>query len=525
MKAWIAAFLLLAVVGAGRGDEPKLPADVQDVIFLADKRPVRLRLHILIDGQPYASVYQSAWDDYLKSLFKHLDRDGDGFLNEAEGQRLPPPSQQGATGRPTNLAFNFRVVDTNGDGKLDMSEVAAYYRDYGGAGLQVNIAPGLVQSSVLFGAELFNRLDTNKDGKLSKDELVAAANLMDLDRDGDELLSPQEILPRLFAMNAASGRVPRSMTRPGRNDSAFIFPGWGQSADVVTERLRKRYGDKSEYRAEQAPDAELRIRLGTTSANEKPFEMVGIHDKSIQIHPTEAGFVLYLSDCNTSIDFHINEGRPMPPARMRQNCLDQFRAADIAKNGHLTLREAQLRGFFPQQFELLDRDLDGKLTEKELLDFLDNVQVRQAKAVTSVVSVLVSDAGQDLFDLLDSNRDGRLGLWELRAAPRLLAHLGKESLARDEVPRSYHVALGLCQSSFDRSGGYGTFTPRGLPMLALDWSQPGLVWFYKMDRNRDGYVSLREFLGPVEVFRKLDLNGDGLISPEEALKAQETKSR
>jgi hypothetical protein len=40
-----------------------------------------------------------------------------------------------------------------------------------------------------------------------------------------------------------------------------------------------------------------------------------------------------------------------------------------------------------------------------------------------------------------------------------------------------------------------------------------------MDRNRDGFVSLREFLGPEAAFRKLDLNGDGLISPEEAQRA------
>jgi hypothetical protein len=33
-----------------------------------------------------------------------------------------------------------------------------------------------------------------------------------------------------------------------------------------------------------------------------------------------------------------------------------------------------------------------------------------------------------------------------------------------------------------------------------------------MDRNGDSDVSLREFLGPIEHFRKLDRNGDGLIS-------------
>ena len=42
------------------------------------------------------------------------------------------------------------------------------------------------------------------------------------------------------------------------------------------------------------------------------------------------------------------------------------------------------------------------------------------------------------------------------------------------------------------------------------------AWFVAMDRNGDGYVSPREFLGPPELFRQLDTDGDGLLSPEEA---------
>jgi hypothetical protein len=40
-----------------------------------------------------------------------------------------------------------------------------------------------------------------------------------------------------------------------------------------------------------------------------------------------------------------------------------------------------------------------------------------------------------------------------------------------------------------------------------------------MDRNGDGVISPREFLGPPEVFRELDTNGDGVISPQEAARA------
>jgi hypothetical protein len=37
-----------------------------------------------------------------------------------------------------------------------------------------------------------------------------------------------------------------------------------------------------------------------------------------------------------------------------------------------------------------------------------------------------------------------------------------------------------------------------------------------MDRNGDGDVSRREFLGTDEEFREIDTDGDGLISIEEA---------
>jgi hypothetical protein len=47
----------------------------------------------------------------------------------------------------------------------------------------------------------------------------------------------------------------------------------------------------------------------------------------------------------------------------------------------------------------------------------------------------------------------------------------------------------------------------------------GPLWFQKMDRNHDGDVSPREFLGPFEQFKKIDADGDGLIDAKEADRA------
>ncbi len=44
----------------------------------------------------------------------------------------------------------------------------------------------------------------------------------------------------------------------------------------------------------------------------------------------------------------------------------------------------------------------------------------------------------------------------------------------------------------------------------------GPLWFRKMDRNHDGDLSPKEFIGPRKAFERLDRDGDGLIDVQEA---------
>jgi Ca2+-binding EF-hand superfamily protein len=561
----------------------KAPRDAQDFVLFGETRPVLVRLHVRVDGKPV----QHVWQENIDHLFRSLDTDHDGVLSKKEAEQAPSPEMLFGSGgfvirgpAPAMPQFN-----ANRDGKVTLAEFADYYRRNGApplrvvAGQQANVQVRLFAANTgrLIGgppsaealdAALFKALDADGDGKLSRAELAAASQVLQkLDLDDDEMITVPELLPN----SDGGGRFTFFVLADGSPSQAAPTAGIllpitpGESPAPLVRELQTRYGSKATgparkmtrqelgldgatFRrldmngdgvldgdelarfADRPPDLELTCRLGKDGPGEMEVQAgpTGGQASGVAAAVRRGGERNLLLDLgNVRLDLRA-VGQVMRGPRvvqpLRQRYLAQFKAADRDNNGYLDEQEAMASPFFRGMFKMMDSDGDGKLFEKEMLAFLDRVLELQLRAQSSCASVNVGENGQGLFDLIDTDHDGRLSVRELRNAAKLVGQLDRDGdgcLSRNEIPRNYQITVQL------GTGGNG-FAPgvRFARRVALGgFPQPGQrpaagpVWFRKMDRNHDGDVSRREWLGTEEEFNRIDTDGDGLISLEEAERA------
>ena len=521
--------------------------DTLEVVFLANTRPLRVRVQITLSGRPLAA----AWDAHLRKLFAAFDRDGDGSLNRLECEHIF--SARGMTGlllgshyyRTPSGPPVFEAIDRDGDNRVSFAEFAAYY---------AAAAPDLVRPRHIpveapndrLTHELFAKLDLNKDGKLSRDEVRQAETiLITSDRDGDECLSPTEIFPDLFdrpvrrAADAMAG-MPAQTTTPPPPDLS-VYPG--RLPGSVVQGLVRRYDrnhdghltreevgfSPSEFAVLDAngdgklspaeleawrtgpPDFRAALNLGRKAAEcaavVTPAGRVPPGD--VELRTGEPGRAV-LRVGRQFLDLSVAP----PPSAGRQN-RDARDLASAYPQNKKVVTEDDIAGpqfqFLRIVFDSADFDGDGKLTRAEFVKYLD----LQQSTIDLALSLTYATRTPSLFQLLDENGDGRLSVRELRTAwDRLivLEPAGGDVVTKAAIQPAAGVRLG--QSAFvaaDPTTNGNPF-PRGPTGTGR-----GPVWFQKMDRNGDGDVSRAEFLGTAEDFAAIDANGDGLISLAEAV--------
>jgi Ca2+-binding EF-hand superfamily protein len=576
----VALALMLTGAPAPAAAPPKVRPAAQDFVFLAEARPVLVRVHAQIGDRPI----NAAWADFMKYLFAHLDVNGDGVLSKAEVERAPTLDQIRSGALAINLGRNkpptLAELDLDKDGKASLTELAAYYEKKGLVPFQFEYDSGPVFSpqAAIFGGgrpeptvqavsdAIFARLDTNKDGKLTRKELEAALDvLMPLDEDEDEIITTREMVPhykprnnpfnlaammgkavkggkgalKLMVPVALPGEAPPDLVRflhmryggKGRLPAAPKLTREQIGLDEATFRRLDRNGDGVLDSAELArfadrpPDLELRARLG--GEKDTRLEVAGpkATPGSLAARLEVTGAVGLLDLGATRMELRgrpEEEGYDSLAGIIRQQILAQFKAADKDNKGYLDEKAANASRVFGGLFKQMDRDGDGKLTEKEVIAWLDHIAEMQNRATACCATLVLSDQSRGLFDLLDNNRDRQLSIREMRGAAGLLDRLdrtGKGYLTKKDIPRSYQLALRRGPELPDDPGGTRAF----LALYRVSYKNEagtgagaGPLWFRKMDRNRDGDVSRKEWMFSEEKFREIDSNGDGLISAAEA---------
>jgi Ca2+-binding EF-hand superfamily protein len=551
------------------GKPLRAPAiDYLDFVFVASDRPVLVRLHMRQGDRPYSA----AWDDYMKKFFDYFDKNGDGKLSKAEVERAPNTQflqfhLQGSIGFPIQgQMVRLQDMDQNKDGEVVLDEFKDYYRKGGISPLQFfnnnnRTATDRVTSTV------FRYLDTNRDGKLSAEEMTRAPEaLRRMDLDEDEMLTAAELMPGGDNNNGYFFAVDTGVSRGGPTpEMGFIEikPGAADAAarQVLTQYDKNKNGklsreeigldkplfdqldvnhdgqlDAKEFAAFFRRDADLELigRLGAANAAQQKvatfLKNIGISGQVLRAEifnpdkrdmplaarvKRQSPVALALALGDAHIDLSVSDQAFAQFTNLKQFYTQQFKQADTDKKGVIDMKKARTAQFLDQIFPLADRDGDGKLTEKELTAYLD----MQVEGANSQTQLTITDEGRSLFEVLDANGDGRLSIRELRSAWERMKPLAKSTvgLARGDISRRLGVSIGPGQGR--RFRAVQVRNGMGRPPQGGNKSAP--LWFTKMDRNGDGDISPREFIGRDEDFRKLDADGDGLISVEEARQFEE----
>jgi Ca2+-binding EF-hand superfamily protein len=259
---------------------------------------------------------------------------------------------------------------------------------------------------------------------------------------------------------------------------------------------------------------------GKTSARVRGLD--GVAPEGLAVRQLSEG-VVEIDVGLLRVDFHVEDGLGAIETA-RKTIKARFDAADANQDGYLEESELTQDNGQPSPlanlFKPLDRNGDGKVYPSEIDDFV----TKQAEAARGRLTLSATDQGRALFGLLDLDRDRQLGAREVLETSARLSACDRDRDGRispEEIP--HHIQMTLIRGDLSallvvpanpNAAVVATTRPTAGP--AASRVPTGPIWFRKMDRNRDGDVSRREFLGTREQFDKLDRDHDGLIGPDEA---------
>jgi len=325
-------------------------------------------------------------------------------------------------------------------------------------------------------------LDANRNGWLSNAETSDAAELFHYDRNGDRLLTGDEL-----TRNESGGFGPEFIATARTDRNSFRGPLTCKVSSDVTP----------------PPDAILDVRYSSTS-----------HETSIRFSRGNENWPLEVAEQSRSrivlnlagrqIELRLIPGSYRPVQQAKSRLRQQFDRL-ASESGQYVLSQR-----VPDSLQslglLADQNSDGAVDPEELRNCLDTYMAARVVAQQASLRLAVVPESRSLDRLVDVNLDGRLSRREIHGVPSVLRDLSgdRSQFFREDVPRRLSI---LPQR--------GPATAQGIPR-ATD-SAP--AWFVRSDRNRDVDVDRDEFLGTPKDFARLNKNGDDWIDRNEAIQA------
>ncbi len=528
---------------------------VQDLVILGETRPILVRLRVSVGDR----AFRSAWLDATRTLQAQLDRDHDGKLTTAEAEAGGLPLYLGpavvAPGAKPRAEVDFNPKD----GLISVEELTEALR--GGSGPFRVQVDGLADRRT---DALFDHLDRDKDGLLTRPELAAVVgSLRKLDRDDNELIAADEVAsvgpPAAVVTSAMMGgrasretavppavelvagesplRVVRLLLKkydtgssrgPGKTDSklspeefaippsAFQAADTGHDGTLNLDELRK-------YLAQSPVDVVVDVALSPEPTG-RPLARVqgvdGILPDGFAVQSLAEGMV-GVEVGSIRLDIQVDDGLGAADSA-RKTFRARFDALDANQDGYLEESELDQNNGQPSPlaglFRPLDRDGDGKLYPAEVDDYV----TRQIAANRGRLTLTASNEGRALFGIIDTDRDRQLGAREVLETVTHVSACDRDrdgKISPTEIP--HHIQLTLTRGDLSAVLASPVVNPNVVVQRVLFIPPPSRVavgppWFRKMDRNRDGDVSRREFLGTLDQFDRLDRDHDGLLGPAEA---------